>query len=119
MDLQTKLRYLSNHIDSIARHVEATVEDRLAVLERVAKYATDAKATAEAAKHMPAKIAVATDEAALRAKIADVQAQMAKETDPERLEFLRGIERTFGAMLPPVTAHLNVGAVAASLKAGS
>lgn len=116
MDLETKLKYAANHIDSIARHSDVTEDERNAVLDRVIKYAQDAKATVKASPLMPPKMAIGTDEAALRQKIADVQALMAAEKDPERRKVLEGLERAFGAMLPPISGTLNIGAAQAQVQ---
>ena len=106
MNLKQKVAYTANHIDSIARHADVEVDERLAALDRVIKYATDAKATAEACPYMPPKVAIATDEKAIRERIASVQALMKGETDKDKLAALVELERTFGAMLPPVSGTL-------------
>lgn len=106
MKLNDKVRYTANHIDSIARHDSAEVDDVLAALDRVIQYAQAAKATAAARERRPAKVAIATDEAAIREKIANVRKVIENTTDPELLRHLRDVESTFGAMLPPVTGTL-------------
>lgn len=115
MDLKTKLAYTANHIDSIARHADEAVDLRMAALDRVIRYAEAAKATAQEAPHLPPKVAIATDEPAIRRKIAAVQALMEGETDAAKLRTLRDLEATLGAMLPPVTGTLVVGAAPATL----
>lgn len=119
MKLSEKLAYTANHIDSIARHDSATVEEVHAVLDRVIKYAQDAKATAEARARMPAKVAIATDEPAIREKIAAVQAAIKVTTDETVLATLRDMECTLGAMLPPVTGTLIVNAAESGVAAGA
>ena len=109
MKLSEKIAYTANHIDSIARHDSETLDAVHAALERVIEYAKAAMATAAGRERMPAKVAIATDEPAIREKIAAVRASIAKTTDPEVLATLQDMERTLGAMLPPVTGTLVVG----------
>lgn len=109
MDLKTKISYTSNWIDGIARSDHLTVEEVTAALDRVIQYAEAAKATAAARPRETQKIAVGTDESAIRAKIAAVQESMAITTDETVLATLRDMESTLGAMLPPVTGTFTGG----------
>ena len=112
MDLRTKVSHAANWLDSIARSDNEPIEDVLAAIGRVIQHAEASFATAQARPREVPKVAVATDEGEIRAKIARVQAAMAR-ADEATLGVLREMESTLGAMLPPVSGTLIVGAAPA------
>lgn len=119
MDLKTKISHTSNWIDGIARSDSLPVEEVTAALDRVIAYAEAAKATAAARPREVAKVAIGTDEAAIRAKIAAVQAAIAATPEGEVRDTLRDMESTLGAMLPPITGTLVVGGDATKASGGA
>jgi hypothetical protein len=119
MDLQTKISYTANWIDGIARSDHLELGAIYGALDRVIQYAEAAKATAAARPREVAKVAIGTDDGAIRAKIAAVVKAIGVTSDAETLATLRDLESTLGAMLPPVTGTLKIGGDATTVAGGA